>query len=98
MKLKSLGKNLVPLVAAVLLGLVVKPQAEAISLELALAIDGSGSIGLADFNLQKNAYASVLNNSSVLPQDGSVAIGVWLFSTSVTQVFATAVITGSNIG
>jgi hypothetical protein len=98
MKLKSLGKNLVPLVAAVLLGLVVKPQAEAIpNLELALAIDGSGSIGASDFALQKNAYASVLNNSSVLPQDGSVAIGVWLFSNNVTLVFPTTVIDGTTI-
>jgi hypothetical protein len=97
MKLKSLSKSLVVFVAAVLLGLLVKPQAEAIPLELGLAIDGSGSIGLTDFNLQKAAYASVLSNLSVLPQDGSVAIGVWLFSNNVTLRFPTTVIDGTTI-
>ncbi len=72
--------------------------AQAATLELGLAIDGSGSMSVAEFNLQKGAYASVLNDISVLPRDGSVAIGVVLFSSSVQTVFAMQEITAANIG
>lgn len=67
-------------------------------IELALAIDRSGSISGADFALQIGAYASALNDSNILPQDGSVAIGVWSFGASVAQHFAMADITAGNIG
>jgi Protein of unknown function (DUF1194) len=79
------------------LGLAAAPANAAVNLELGLAIDGSGSISAADFALQKSAYASVLNDVLVLPLDGTVAIGVKLFGTSVTNVFTTAVITNANI-
>lgn len=51
---------------------------------LALGIDGSGSISAADFALQRDAYASVLSS---LPANGSIAVGVWQFSTNVQQEF-----------
>ena len=57
---------------------------------LGLAIDGSGSISGANFALQRNAYASVLAND--IPTDGSVGVGVWQFSSSVSQVHATTLI------
>ena len=63
---------------------------KAASLELALNIDNSGSVGLADFNLEKANYVSAL--TSILPTDGSVAIGVWDFSTSVRLDFDERVI------
>lgn len=66
--------------------------------ELALGIDRSGSISGTNFTLQRDAYASVLADPSVLPQDGSVAIGVWSFGQTVIQHFALAAIDGSNIG
>ena len=62
----------------------------AINLELALVIDGSGSISAANFNLQKTAYVNAIND--VLPTNGSVAVGVWQFSSSVSSVFTTTVI------
>lgn len=66
--------------------------------ELALAIDRSGSISGADFALQIGAYASALNDSTILPQDGSVAIGVWSFGQTVVEHFAMTDITAGNIG
>ena len=63
---------------------------QAINLELALVIDGSGSISSTDFNLQKTAYVNAIN--AVLPTNGSVAVGVWQFSSGVSSVFTTTVI------
>lgn len=59
------------------------PVAKAIpvAVELALLIDGSGSISDAEFALQRDAYASVLG-SSLLPTDGGVTVGVWVFAGS----------------
>lgn len=67
------------------------------TVELALAIDGSGSIGAGDFELQKDAYVNALSNPAIMPQDGSVAIGVWLFSTGVSNVFPMTTIDDTNI-
>lgn len=72
--------------------------AQAATVELALLIDGSGSISSSNFALQRNAYASVLADITALPTDGTVAIGVWQFATGVQQVFAMQEITGANIG
>lgn len=63
---------------------------QAINLELALVIDGSGSISAANYTLQKNAYVNALTDA--LPTDGSVAVGVWQFSSGVASVFTTSVI------
>lgn len=65
-------------------------NAKAIPLELGLAIDGSGSISSANFSLQRTGYVNALTD--VLPIDGSVAVGVWQFGTTVTQVFAVTLI------
>jgi uncharacterized protein YegL len=70
--------------------------AQAASLELGLAIDGSGSISAADFNLQKQAYINVLSDLTVLPRDGTIAIGVKVFDDTVTTVFAMTEITNLN--
>ncbi|WP_414900366.1 DUF1194 domain-containing protein [Sphingomonas flavalba] len=83
--------------AALAVGISAVP-AGAATLELALAIDGSGSISGNQFKLQREAYVSVLSDLSVLPQDGSVAIGVYLFGTNVTTVFSFAEITAANHG
>ena len=56
--------------------------AEALPVELALVIDGSGSISGANFAAQKTAYINALN--AVIPGFyGDIAIGVWQFSSSV---------------
>ncbi len=70
----------------------------AVSLELGLALDESGSISAAEFNLQRNAYINVLSDLSVLPRNGTIAIGVKKFGSATTNVFTTAVITNANHG
>ena len=72
--------------------------ASAIPIELGLGIDDSGSVSVANFNLQKNAYLSVLQDTSVIPQDGTIAIGIVKFSSSATQIFPTTVIDATTIG
>lgn len=73
-------------------------SANAAVLELGLAIDGSGSMSVAEFNLQRDAYVSVLSDASVLPRDGTTAIGIKLFSSSVVTIFTMAEITAANHG
>ena len=52
-------------------------------IELALVIDVSGSISASDFSLQKQAYVNALSNASILPANGTVAIGVYQFASTV---------------
>jgi hypothetical protein len=58
---------------------------------LELLIDDSGSISAANYALQKSAYINAL--TSLLPTDGSVAIGVTQFDTTLHPVFALQTIT-----
>lgn len=55
-------------------------SANAAPIELALVIDGSGSISNAQWQLQMQGYANAINN--VLPTDGTVAVSVIQFSTN----------------
>lgn len=71
-------------------------SANAATVELGLAIDGSGSISAANFALQKNAYIAALSDITLLPGDGSVAIGIVQFSNNVQTVFTMAEITNAN--
>ena len=52
---------------------------------IGLTIDGSSSMSAADFLLQKQGYAAAL--TALLNIDGSNAIGVWQFSTTVQPVY-----------
>ncbi|NBC13682.1 MAG: VWA domain-containing protein [Gammaproteobacteria bacterium] len=63
-------------------------QAALIKTALSVVIDGSGSISSTDFQLQKDAYASVFGDSSVLKADGSVVINVIQFSGSTLLEFS----------
>ncbi|PZQ58822.1 MAG: hypothetical protein DI544_13360 [Sphingomonas taxi] len=83
---------------AAALGLALCAPASAATVELGLAIDDSGSISSANFLLQKSGYVAALSDPTVLPLDGSVAIGVVKFSSSVVNVFTTQQITSANIG
>ena len=58
--------------------------------ELALLIDGSGSISHENFELQKQGYLDALQNlwsSTSVFQDSSIAIGVWQFSSRAGDDF-----------
>jgi uncharacterized protein YegL len=80
------------------LGLAMAAPAQAATLELGLAIDESGSISSSNFTLQKQGYIAALSDPTVLPLDGSVAIGVVKFSSTVVNVFTMQQITSANIG
>ncbi len=73
------------LIASIVVACATTVGAQAALLELGLAIDGSGSIGTTDFNLQRQGYVNALTD--LLPTDGTVAVGVWVFGSSVSQVF-----------
>nr|WP_283949548.1 DUF1194 domain-containing protein [Limobrevibacterium gyesilva] len=62
-----------------------------------MAIDGSGSMSTAQFNLQKNGYINVLQNASVMPQDGSVAIQIVQFSSTVQSVLPMTIVTPGSL-
>lgn len=62
-------------------------QSAQIRTAIGLVIDGSGSISPSDFALQRDAYASVLSDPSVVPADGSVVVYVNQFSTNVERVW-----------
>lgn len=81
-----------------LMGLGATTADAAVQLELGLAIDASGSLGISNFNLQRLAYYNVLGDEDVLPLDGSVAIGVYRFSSSVTTIYSMTVINQNTIG
>ncbi len=66
------------LVALPLATMAGKAEAVPIPVELMLAIDGSGSIGGAEFTLQRDAYISVLG-SALISTTGEIAIGVVQF-------------------
>lgn len=76
-------KTILGFLAASALG--VTAQANNVTVELALCIDGSGSIGSLNFDLQKQGYINAL--TALLPIDGSVAVGVWRFASSVSLIF-----------
>jgi len=84
-------RTIVSSMLAALAGLLLSiGQAQALPVGIALGIDGSGSISSTNFTLQKNGYVNAL--TSLLPTDGSVAIGVWQFSSGVTQEYGFQVI------
>jgi hypothetical protein len=66
---------------ALLFGSVAQAQ---VRLDLALCIDGSGSISGPNFTLQVNGTANALD--ALVPTDGSVRLSVYQFSTTVQTV------------
>jgi len=50
------------------------------SVELCVALDGSGSISSSDFDLQLEGLAQAVEDSSVVPENGTVTLAVVQFS------------------
>ncbi|MBK1670425.1 hypothetical protein CKO28_20585 [Rhodovibrio sodomensis] len=65
-------------------------QAAPVQTALSIVIDGSGSISSGDFEVQRDAYATVFADASVLKADGSVVINVVQFSSNA-QIEQTAI-------
>ncbi|NQE04421.1 Protein TolB [ANME-1 cluster archaeon GoMg1] len=56
------------------------PSVPAEQVDLFFLVDGSGSIKSFEFQLQKEGLAYAINDSTVIPQDGSVSVCVIQFS------------------
>ena len=57
---------------------------------VSIVIDASGSISNANYNVQRSAYATLFNDASILPADGSVVVNVIQFATN-TRLEQTAI-------
>jgi len=77
-------RKLLTIIPALLLALVFSANSQAVPIKTALGIvlDGSGSIGSTNFDVQRNAYINVLSNPSIVPLDGSVVLNVVQFDSS----------------
>jgi 5-hydroxyisourate hydrolase-like protein (transthyretin family)/uncharacterized protein YegL len=67
------------------------------SVQLCLAIDGSGSISTANFDLMRNGLANAIADGSVVPQGGSVEISAVQFGAGVTTHVTPTVITSQSV-
>ena len=54
--------------------------------DVAFLIDGSGSIDAADFELERQGLITALENSLILPRNGTVAVTVVQFASSSTRL------------
>lgn len=73
--------------SVVLLTAVISPGARAqTGLDLAFCMDGSGSIDQADFALQKQGIISALQNTQLVPRDGTIAFTLIQFGNNTTRV------------
>jgi hypothetical protein len=79
-------RSLKTVLLSALASLFMVASAQAVPIAIVFGIDASGSISPADYALQRDAYVSVL--SSLLPADGTVAVGVYEFGRNVSQVYA----------
>jgi hypothetical protein len=83
-------------VLLVLCGFLTMPvQAIPVDIELALLIDGSGSISDANYVLQKDAYVDTLNhfyNDHDYFQNSNIAISVWQFGANIQHEFGETLI------
>ena len=80
------------------------PAAQAApKIELCLAIDSSGTINDAEWQLQIDAYRNALLNPAIVPQNGDVAVSIVTFSTTtlislaLTEVNATTAGVGGTL-
>jgi hypothetical protein len=58
-----------------------QPQNE-VRVQMVVCVDGSGSIGAPEFDLMREGLALAVENPAILPQDGSVELGVNIFGWS----------------
>lgn len=90
----KLNKLATALMATALIGF--GSTAHALPIGLALALDQSGSLSNAQWDIQQDGYESVLS-SSLIKTDGSLVIGVWKFGSGVQQVFAPTLINSQAV-
>ncbi len=87
--------------ATLLLLLVAAPLAAATqqpAVEIVFLVDDSASITSANYIIEQQGLASALGNPAIMPQDGTVAVAVLQFSTTVRTVAPLQTITALNAG
>jgi len=67
--------------------------AQAADTELVLVMDGSGSISSGNWSTMLDGYAAAIADASIVPQDGSVSVGVVQFSTGAQIEIAMTAVT-----
>ncbi len=83
-------KNMLTICAIALV--VFGATAQAANTELVLVIDSSGSISDAEWSLMVNGYHGALTDSTVLPTDGTVSLGVVRFGTTPSTILGMTLI------
>lgn len=84
-------------VVLVLSGFVVDAQAQ-VKLQLGFLIDGSGSISSGDFQTVIGSLAAALEDTNLVPQDGSIEVTVVQFSdTAASTQVAPTIVTSATI-
>jgi hypothetical protein len=90
------------LVLALVLGSIVGSNApvasapDPVTTQVAIILDGSTSISSANWNITRNGLAAAVENSTCVPQDGSVELTVVQFSNNATLEVGPVVITAAN--
>ena len=87
-------KTLVITMVAVLLSCAA--TASAINTELILVIDGSGSISTSNWSTMLDGYADAISNASIVPQDGTVSVGVVQFASAAQMEIPLTTVTGAT--
>jgi Protein of unknown function (DUF1194) len=95
--MKGLKMKPLAVISAVLVLAGLGATAGGASTELVLAIDGSSSISTSNWAMMLNGYAAAIADASIIPQDGSVGVGVVQFSTNAQLEIPMTAITSSNI-
>ena len=67
-----------------------------VKVQLAMILDGSGSISSADWTIMKNGLADAVENPGCVPHDGSVELTVIQFSNNAALEVGPIVITDAN--
>ena len=72
-------------------------NAQGLTVDLALCMDSSGSVGFSDFDLQLEGTARAIENPEIIPHDGSVRLSVMQFSSFTSVELQPTVITAGNV-
>lgn len=81
--------------AAFALAAAALPASAAVTTQLGFLVDGSGSIGSANFGLMRTAYAAALN---ALPTDGTVEVTLYRFQgNGADAIIAPTIVTAGSL-
>lgn len=72
-------------------------QSQGPSLDLALCMDGSGSVSYSEFQLQLEGTAQAIENEEIVPRDGSVRVSAIQFSSSSRVHLEPTIIEEDNV-